>query len=108
MPTGKPIIYWDSCVFLAWIKDENRPNDEMDGVYDVAQKIQNDQCVLLTSSITSVEILESTLMDEAKQRLSGLFKRRNCQRAAADDRVMQLAYELRDYYQRQRDVDELS
>ena len=54
MPTGKPIIYWDSCVFLAWIKDENRPNDEMDGVYDVAQKIQNDQCVLLTSSITSV------------------------------------------------------
>ena len=107
MPSGKPIIYWDTCVFLAWIKNESRPNNEMDGVNDVATKIHNDHIILLTSTLTSVEILESTLNDLARQRLADLFKRRNCQQCAPDNRVMRLTHNIRDYYQQKKLVDGL-
>jgi hypothetical protein len=33
MPGPKPLYYWDTCLFLAWIKDEQR--SEMDGVREV-------------------------------------------------------------------------
>jgi predicted nucleic acid-binding protein len=107
MPTGKPIIYWDSCVFLSWIKDEKRPNDEMDGVNEVAQNVFKDHVILLTSDITIGEILDSTLDDVAKQKLKDIFKRRNCRSVAADRRVNSLASEIRDYYQQQKTTDYL-
>ena len=32
MPGDAPTYYWDSCLFLAWLKDEERIVGEMDGV----------------------------------------------------------------------------
>lgn len=32
MAGDSPLYYWDTCLFLAWIKDEERPTGEMDGV----------------------------------------------------------------------------
>ena len=31
MSGSRPIIYWDTCVILAFIQDEERPDGEMDG-----------------------------------------------------------------------------
>ncbi len=107
MRLGKPIIYWDTSVFLAWFKDEKRPNNEMDGVNDVANKIHKDHVILLTSTLINVEILESTLSETAKQRFTDLFKRKNFQQVAPDGRVMQLSHKIRDYYQQQKDIDQL-
>jgi predicted nucleic acid-binding protein len=107
MRAGKPILYWDTSVFLAWIKDENRPNKEMDGVNDVANKIHKDLVTLLTSTLTRAEILESTLNDIAKQRFTDLFKRKNFQQASPDERVMDLTSKIRDYYQQRKEDDQL-
>lgn len=107
MKAGKPIIYWDTCVFLAWIKDEDRPNNEMMGVNDVAMKISKDHVILLTSEITMSEILEATLTDEAKAKLADIFKRRNCQRASIDNKIVQLCSEIRNYYQQRKAIDGL-
>lgn len=107
MKAGKPIIYWDTSVFLAWIKNEDRPNREMDGVNNVATQIHKDHVILLTSTITTGEILDSTLNELARQRFTDLFKRKNFQRASADERVMELTSKIRDYYQQQKDVDQL-
>lgn len=87
--------------------NEVRPNNEMDGVADIADKIQKEHAVLLTSAITDSEILDSTLNDVARQRLQDLFKRRNCQKVAIDDRVIALSSEIRDYYQQRKAVDNL-
>lgn len=102
MPTGKPTIYWDTSIFLALIKDENRPNGEMDGVYYFAHKIAQNEIILLTSTLINVEILQSTLSEEAKGRFNNLFKRRNCIQADPSIRIMQLASRIRDYYQNQK------
>lgn len=107
MKAGKPIIYWDTCVFLALIKDEDRPNNEMMGVNDVAMKISKDHVILLTSDITMSEILEATLTVEAKEKLDDVFKRRNCQRAAVDNKIIRLSSEIRNYYQQRKTVDGL-
>jgi predicted nucleic acid-binding protein len=105
MPTGKTTVYWDTSVFLAWIKNEKRPNGEMDGVNYFAEKIAKNEIILLTSTLINVEILESTLNDEAKDRFHNLFKRRNCVQVDADGRIMQLASKIRDYYQNQKSID---
>lgn len=107
MKAGKPIIYWDTCVFLAWIKNESRANNEMHGVEDVANKIHKDHVILITSALTTTEILESTLGDIAKKRFNDLFKRRNCRLCSVDQRVLQKAHNIRDFYQRQKAVDGL-
>ncbi|MDQ3562992.1 MAG: PIN domain-containing protein [Pseudomonadota bacterium] len=104
MRSGKPLLYWDTSVLLAWIKDE--PN-EMEGVNDIAHGIHKNHYILLTSAITLTEVLESTLTDEARIKFNDLFKRKNCQMVAADLRITQLASQIRDYYQRQKSVDGL-
>lgn len=38
MPGSEPLYYWDTCLFLAWIKDEVRPSDEMSGVREVIER----------------------------------------------------------------------
>lgn len=107
MTSGKPIIYWDTCVLLAWIKDETRQDDEMEGVYYYADRIFKKHIVLMTSALTDTEILESTLTEEAKKRLGDLFKRPNFQKADVDPKVVQLCAHIRDYYQKQKQHDGL-
>jgi len=107
MPSGRPILYWDTSVLLAWIKDETRPNREMDGVNDIAEAIHKNHYILLTSVITDTEILESTLTEEAKAKFHGLFKRRNCQMVNTDHRITRLSSDIRDYYHQQKAIDGL-
>jgi len=33
--SGKPVVYWDSCVFIAWLMNENRVPEEMEGLRQV-------------------------------------------------------------------------
>jgi predicted nucleic acid-binding protein len=103
MASGKrPLLYWDTSVLLAWIKNENRPNREMDGVNDVAQGIIKGHFTLLTSVMTHTEVLESTLSPDAQAKFMALFKRRNCQMVATDHRIAALSSEIRNYYQMQK------
>src|SRR4030042_1515648 len=52
------IIYWDSCIFLAWLKDEKRPNHEMDGIYECVREVEIGKTRLITSVITKIEVYE--------------------------------------------------
>jgi predicted nucleic acid-binding protein len=102
MSGKQQIIYWDTSVLLAWIKDEPRPNHEMDGVNDIADKIHKNNIILLTSVITDTEVLDSMLNDSEKQRLADFFKHPNCQKVDVDPKISQLTSNIRDYYQQQK------
>lgn len=103
----KPVIYWDTSVLLAWIKDEVRPGREMEGVADVANSIFKGHYTLMTSVMTLTEVLDSSLTTEAKDKFQAIFKRRNCQLVATDHRISALSSSLRDYYQIQKLIDGL-
>lgn len=101
MVTGKtPIVYWDACIFIAWLTDEKRAAGEMAGVYGTAQDVFDHKVKLITSSLTLVEIPD--LPRAAMKKFVRLFDRRNISMIAADNRVMRRAQELRAFYRKKK------
>jgi len=92
------IIYWDSCIFIAWLKDEKRPGNEMDGVYECVEETERNRTFIITSVLTKTEVLEADLILEAKDKYQRLLSRRNVQLIDNDLRVSNLAGEIREYY----------
>ncbi len=107
MRTKIPIYYWDTCVFLAWIKREEKEPNEMAGLREIAAKINNHEALLITSSIIDSEILQCTLDSTAQNMLNQIFKRRNFRKINTTNRVWTLAGEIRDYYQKRKEIDNL-
>ena len=56
---GSPLYYWDTCLFLAWLKDEERKAGEMDGVRDIIQRMKRRDAKVMTSVLTTIEVLSS-------------------------------------------------
>jgi hypothetical protein len=61
MPGSSPVYYWDACLFLAWIKDEERPSGEMDGVREIIELSKKRDAIIMTSVLTSVEVLAAKI-----------------------------------------------
>ncbi|MCD4707369.1 MAG: PIN domain-containing protein [Candidatus Sabulitectum sp.] len=99
---NKPTIYWDSCVLIALLKDENRPNGEMRGVYSWARKVSDGEAVLVLSSLARVEILKSFLRTDQERKFEDFLNRSNIMEIEMGPRVAEKARELRDHYQGQK------
>ena len=61
MAGAEPTYYWDTCLFLAWIKDEERLSGEMDGVREIIERSKRREVKIVTSVLTTVEVLDSRL-----------------------------------------------
>jgi predicted nucleic acid-binding protein len=91
-----PLYYWDTCLFLAWINDEQRKSGEMDGVREVIERHKRREVRLMTSVLTFVEALESKLPVGMENLFTGLLKR--VERIGMDSKCASLAHDLRNYY----------
>lgn len=98
MQKNRPIFYWDACIFLAWLKNERRPDGEMEGLAEVVSLITRGEVTLITSVLTRVEVLESTLSQNAQKLFEDIFKHRNIVRINMDEHVSIFAHKIRDYY----------
>jgi predicted nucleic acid-binding protein len=96
MAGDDPIFYWDTCLFLAWIKDEERPSGEMDGVRELIERHRRRDVKLVTSVLTSVEVLQSKLPVGMEALFTGLMKR--ITRIGMDSKIASLAHDIRDHY----------
>lgn len=96
MAGAEPIYYWDTCLFLAWIKDEERKSGEMDGVREIIERFKKREVKIVTSVLTSVEVLSSKLPVGMDTLFNGLMKR--IYRLGMDSKVASLAHDIRDYY----------
>lgn len=99
MPGANPLYYWDTCLFLAWLKDEDRNSGEMDGVREVIERSKKRDCVIMTSVLTSVEVLQSTIPAGVATMFGGLMKRLT--RVGIETKIAQLAHDVRDHYQKE-------
>jgi hypothetical protein len=84
-----PSYYWDTCLFLAWIKDEERPSGEMDGVREVIERFKRREAKIVTSVLTAVEVLQSRLPAGVATLFSELMKR--ITRLGVDSKVASMA-----------------
>ncbi len=96
MAGAEPIYYWDTCLFLAWIQDEERPTGEMDGVREIIDRFKRRECKIISSVLTQVEVLDSKLPVGLKTLFYGMLKRIN--RIGMETKVAEMAHDLRDYY----------
>jgi predicted nucleic acid-binding protein len=96
MAGANPLYYWDTCLFLSWIKDEQRKSGEMEGVREIIDLSKRRDCRIMTSVITSVEVLQSKIPAGIDTMFLGLLKR--VTRVGVDTKVAQLAHDIRDNY----------
>lgn len=99
MKTGKRIVYWDSCVFITYLKGEPCWGQEViDGINETVQDFDSGQCVLATSTLTRVEILQGFLDAEQKKKLKDFFSRRGFFEQNLTPKIADRASSIRDYY----------
>lgn len=99
MRGSNPKYYWDSCVFLAWLKaEDDRKPGEMDGAREQIELFHKRRISICTSTFTIVEITQAKLPAGAIELLDAVMRRTNFTRIAVDHRVAMLARELRNYY----------
>ena len=94
----KPKIYLDSAIFIAWLTDEDRPGDDMHGVYECFARIEKGEILGIVASVIWTEVLLDRYEEEQAQRFRRLLSGRRVQEVGADSRVSRLAGELRHYY----------
>ncbi len=96
MAGAENIYYWDTCLFLAWIKDEQRKTGEMDGVREIIERAKRREVKIVTSVLTKVEVLSGRIPVGMESLFSGLMKRINP--LSMDVKIAQVAHDLRNYY----------
>jgi hypothetical protein len=96
MPGADPVYYWDTCLFLAWIKDEERRTGEMDGVREIIERSRHRECKIVTSVLTQVEVLQSRMPAGIPNLFVNLMKR--VTRLGMDSKVASLAHDIREAY----------
>ena len=69
------IIYWDANVYLAWLKGEEiHGRTYLDAIRETAKENFEKKVVIITSTITLVEVLQAKLSEEQERLFRKSFK----------------------------------
>ena len=101
MPAKKRKIYWDACVFLAWLYDEQNDVSVIEGMEEIVKQVDANEITLITSVVTRTEILEGRMNPDVKKKFDSLFNRRNVVMINLDHRISDLSHEIRDHHDKQ-------
>lgn len=96
--TGINYEYWDSCIFLAFLQEEEHKPGELDYIKESAYKFDQGTLGILTSSITLVEVYEARLDATQKSTFKSMYSRSNFVFIDASREICNLASEIRSYY----------
>lgn len=73
-----PKFCWDSCVFIALLTGEERPQEDTDGLREVVDLVDRRQATIITSSLVRSEVFDDASDPTSRQRFEDLFKRPSC------------------------------
>jgi predicted nucleic acid-binding protein len=101
MKASQPLrVYLDSSILISWLKDEERPDNEMDGVRECLDRMQKGEIQAVVSSLIRTEIdiqrYEAGKQAEFWRMLAG----RNPLEVSIDMRICDVAGQLRWFYVR--------
>jgi predicted nucleic acid-binding protein len=96
-----PAVYWDTCVFLAWVMNEDRAPEEKAGIEQCIDDVRSGRLNLVTSTITRVEVLACKTADPGQAaQFAQLLLRPEVIMVGVDRRIADSAHDIRDHYQR--------
>jgi hypothetical protein len=93
-----PVIYWDTCIFFAWIKEETWADEITRGIQQTIEQVYAKRAVLITSVVTLTEILQSQMTREQKERYQEAFGHPQLQLMDVDRRIAAKAAFIREFY----------
>jgi len=96
--TAPHVVYLDTSILTAWLKDEDRPNDQMLGVYECFERIRKWEIQAIVSSLCYAEIDVAQYPPDRQTEFYRLLSERNPQEVSIDTRVCRLAGKLRWFY----------
>ena len=96
---GRRTVYWDSCIFIAWLKDEQRPNPlDIDGVTYLIEEWDAGRLIVVTSTITRIEVLDSHFSAEQRAQFQACLRRSTIRVEGVTSPIADLAHDIRDHY----------
>ena len=98
MSGSKRTCYWDTCIFLAWIKNEQRAPDEVAGIQDLVSKLDTGEIKVITSVATLMEITRAKVDEPQEQVFLKAMKNQNIRIHPIDKKVAEKSRELRNFY----------
>jgi predicted nucleic acid-binding protein len=74
--TKPKIFYWDACVYLAWLKNEEAiyGKDRMDAIQKILKDNFEKNAVIITSTLTIVEVLSADLTSDQEELFHRSFR----------------------------------
>lgn len=102
MAGNAPIVYLDSCVFIAALTGEARKGDEAQHVAGVMAELERRELIAVTSALTRGEILECTLTEQQRGVMERLLRPPKTQIKDVSPPVIAIATEIRNFYQKQK------
>lgn len=95
-----PPFYWDTCIFLAWLKnEEHRKPGQLEATKDCVERFERREILIMTSALTLAEIAPpAQLPAGAMALLEKAMQHPNFTTVSVDLSVGTMARELREYY----------
>jgi predicted nucleic acid-binding protein len=91
----KPVVAWDSTVFLAWLnKERDKPLDEIAHLLD---QVIKKEIVLLVSAQVEFEIFSARYTDEQRERVENFLLRPGIERVDTTSDISKKAGRMRDW-----------
>lgn len=92
--------YWDTCLFVSWLADEQRPSGDMDGVREIVSRFKRRDAAIVTSALTLAEVLPSKFPAGVFNLFDDLLKRAAFRVISVDRKIAKLAGDLRVHYEK--------
>jgi predicted nucleic acid-binding protein len=94
------IYYWDACTYLAWLQNEETAHGKecIDALLRIAKDNFEKKNIIITSTITFVEVLSSTLSEENERKFRRSFRHQDHIAYDVDPPIAMKAREFRDRF----------
>lgn len=92
------IVYWDSCVLLAWAKGEARADVTPEDLAYWVQKFDDGTYKLITSSLLTLEALEARTPEQAWRRIKSYLRPPRAEMYDITPPILEKAYEVRNHF----------
>jgi len=95
MSKPKKTVYWDTCVFLYWLRgDSSISVDEKQGMEETVRKLDQGKITLVTSVITLTEISLTTVTNDQREKLLKIYDDPRCPIVSVTRRIADLAHNI--------------
>jgi len=100
MSGERPLVYWDACIFIAWLDREPRKDISREDLEYWARLFRDDKARLVTSAVTGLEILESRMERnrEARDEFHRFMRPPRGSLHQISPPVLEMAYTLREHF----------